>query len=74
MRADETAGPARYPLAVSPAEAADLAGLARTKMYELLASGAVPSLKVGKRRLILVAELEGFLLGEQARQAAEAAS
>jgi excisionase family DNA binding protein len=40
------------PLAVSPAEAARLAGLGRTTIYAALGSGALKSLKIGKRRLI----------------------
>ena len=45
-------------LAVSPAEAARLAGIGRTTIYEALGSRALPSLKIGKRRLILIVPSE----------------
>jgi excisionase family DNA binding protein len=48
-------------LAVSPAEAAQLAGVGRTLLYEALGSGALPSLKIGKRRLILMDALRAWL-------------
>ena len=49
------------PLAVSPDAAADLIGIGRTKLYELLDVGRIPSIKVGRRRLIATAALEQFL-------------
>jgi excisionase family DNA binding protein len=49
------------PLAVSPAEAARLAGIGRTSIYAALGSGALRSLKVGKRRLIEVEALRTWL-------------
>jgi excisionase family DNA binding protein len=52
--------PKAEPLAVSPAEAARLAGLGRTTIYAALGSGALKSLKIGKRRLIALA---GLVLG-----------
>ncbi len=48
-------------LAVSPLEGATLAGIGRTKFYEVLNAGLVPSFKIGTRRLILVAEIEAWL-------------
>lgn len=51
------------PLAVSPGEAARLIGLGRTKLYAALSSGALPSFRVGTRRLIRVADLEAWLEG-----------
>lgn len=52
-----------YPdrLAVSPAEAARIAGIGRTKLYEALGSGDLRSLKIGKRRLILIDSLRNWL-------------
>src|SRR5262245_13753378 len=44
-------------LAVSPAEAARLAGIGRTTIYEAIGSGALRSVKTGKRRLILISSL-----------------
>lgn len=53
-------------LAYSPAEAAAEIGISRAKLYQLLDDGTIPSLKLGRRRLIrrealvnLLAELEG---------------
>jgi excisionase family DNA binding protein len=53
------------PLAVSPAEAARLAGLGRTTIYAALGSGALKSLKIGKRRLIAVEALRAWLLSHE---------
>ena len=48
-------------LAVSPAEAARMMSLGRTKLYELLAADELKSFKLGTRRLIRVSEIEAFL-------------
>lgn len=48
-------------LAVSPAEAARLAGIGRTTLYQALGSGELRSLKIGKRRLIMVDALRDWL-------------
>jgi excisionase family DNA binding protein len=53
------------PLAVSPAEAARLAGLGRTSIYSALGSGALKSLKIGKRRLIAVEAMRAWLLSHE---------
>lgn len=37
---------------LNPSQAAQLAGIGRTRVYELMASGDLPSIKLGKRRLI----------------------
>jgi excisionase family DNA binding protein len=49
-------------LAVSPAEAANLAGIGRTKLYEAMNAGVLPSFKIGTRRLVRIAEIEAWLL------------
>ena len=49
-------------LAVSPAEGALLAGIGRTKFYQVLNAGVVPSFKIGTRRLVRVAEIEAWLM------------
>ena len=54
-------------LAVSPAEAARLAGVGRTTIYKAIGSGALRSLKIGKRRLILIISIREWL--ETAQQA-----
>jgi excisionase family DNA binding protein len=48
-------------LAVSPADAARLTGVGRTKLYEAIGSGALRSLKIGKRRLIMIEALRDWL-------------
>lgn len=48
-------------LAVSPAEAARMAGIGRTKLYELMSTNEIISMKLGSRRLIRVSEIEAFL-------------
>ena len=59
-------------LAVSPAEAARLAGIGRTTIYEAIGSGALRSLKIGRRRLILIVSLRDWL--ETAQQAVNSAA
>ncbi len=49
------------PLAVAPAEAARLVGIGRTRLYEAITKGELPSLKLGSRRLIKLVELENWL-------------
>lgn len=53
-------------LAVSPAEAARLLGIGRTRLYEELGSGALPSFSLGRRRLIRVAALEAWITAREA--------
>jgi len=48
-------------LAVSPTDAARLAGIGRTKLYEALGSGALSSFKIGSRRLVRIAEIDAWL-------------
>jgi excisionase family DNA binding protein len=61
------------PEAVSIDETCRLTGLGRSKVYQLIASGTLPSLKIGKRRLVrpsairrLIADLERAGLDEAA--------
>ena len=56
---------ATTPLAVSTYEAARLAGVGRTKIYDALGSGMLKSLKIGKRRLILFESLQKWLLSHE---------
>ena len=51
----------RLRLAVSPGEAARILGLGRTTLYEAIGSGALRSLKIGKRRLITIEALKEWL-------------
>lgn len=49
------------PIAVSPDEAARLAGIGRTSLYAALAKGDLPSIKIGTRRLIRVDAIRDWL-------------
>jgi excisionase family DNA binding protein len=55
------------PLAVSPGEAARLAGLGRTTIYDALGSGDLKSVKIGKRRLITIDALRAWLFSHEVR-------
>lgn len=46
------------PLVVGPAEAARMTAHTRTGIYKAIAAGELQSFKTGKRRMILVRELE----------------
>ena len=48
-------------LAVSVKEAAQIIGIGRTRLYELLNSGELPSIRIGFRRLIKIEALRDFL-------------
>lgn len=49
------------PLAVGTEEAGSITGHSRSAIYEAIARGDLLSFKSGKRRLILVKELEAWL-------------
>jgi excisionase family DNA binding protein len=46
---------------LSPAEAAKRLSLGKTKFYELLADGSIPSVRIGKMRRIPTRELKGYV-------------
>lgn len=52
-------------LAYSPDEAAELLGISRELIHDLLRTGQLGSVKAGRRRLIGKHHLEQFLVGEQ---------
>ena len=52
------------PIAVRPNEAARLAGLSRRSIEHLIANGSLPSRRVGRARLILLADLRRLLRGD----------
>jgi excisionase family DNA binding protein len=52
-------------LAVAPAEAARIAGVGRTTIYEAIGVGALRSVKIGKRRLIRIEALRAWLLAHE---------
>jgi excisionase family DNA binding protein len=52
-------------LAYSPDEAAELLGISRELVHDLLRTGQLGSVKAGRRRLIGKHHLEAFLTGDQ---------
>ncbi len=59
--ADHETDTAAERLAYSPDHAAEIADLGRTSIFRALARGELPSLKVGRRRLILREDLHAWL-------------
>jgi excisionase family DNA binding protein len=51
----------RVPEAESVGDAARRAGVSRTFLYERISSGELPTVKLGKRRLVRVEALRGWL-------------
>ena len=58
--------PIHAPIAVSPDEAARLAGIGRTTLYAALAQGDLPSIKIGTRRLVRVDAIREWLTRHEA--------
>lgn len=58
--------PKYAPIAVSPDEAARLAGIGRTTLYAALAKGDLPSIKIGTRRLVRVDAIREWLARHEA--------
>lgn len=52
-------------LAYSPDETAELLGISRELVHDLLRTGQLGSVKAGRRRLIGKRHLEAFLAGEE---------
>lgn len=48
-------------LAYSPAEAARALGISRARLYQLIDDGTIPSIKLGRRRLIRAEALRDLL-------------
>jgi excisionase family DNA binding protein len=46
---------------INVSEAAEIIGLSRSKVYELLADGLLPSIRIGRTRRIDVADLDAFI-------------
>ena len=49
------------PIAVSPSEAARVAGVGRTTLYAALSAGDLRSIKIGTRRLITLDAIRDWL-------------
>ena len=56
------------PICVTPEEAGAALGIGRTFVYELLATGKLESIKLGRRRLIPREALERLVAEERERQ------
>jgi len=52
-------------------EAARILGLGRSKMYELLATGELPAVRIGRARRILVSGLEAWVERQVVEQGAD---
>jgi excisionase family DNA binding protein len=61
----ETSGP--EPEAVAIPAASRVLGISRTKLYELIGNGALPSVKIGRRRLVRPAAIRALLADLEAR-------
>lgn len=61
MIATQTKATTHQPLAVGVEEAARMAGISRDAMFKAIANDGLVSFKHGRRRLILVKELEAWL-------------
>lgn len=63
MSVSESLGPDR--LAFSPEETARVLGMSRAGIYNLIKNGTIPSINLGRRRLIARDTLVGILAGNQ---------
>jgi len=52
---------AEYLITVRIERAVQLTGIGRTKLYELINSGAIESVKIGRSRYVIVASLVRFI-------------
>lgn len=53
--------PGPRPITVRIPEACRMTGIGRSKLYELIKAGDIPTIKVGSMTLVPVKGLEGFL-------------
>lgn len=53
--------PQSYPLAVAPADAARMLSIGKTRLYEMIGNKDIPVIKIGRRTLIRVRDIEAFL-------------
>ncbi|MDI6710854.1 MAG: helix-turn-helix domain-containing protein [Bacillota bacterium] len=54
-------------LCVSPQELAKMLGISKSKVYQALAAGDIPSLRIGRRYVIALTAVEKMLAGGDAR-------
>jgi excisionase family DNA binding protein len=67
VAASAPAGPERL---LSVDEAAQLLGIGRSKLYQLLAAGRLRSLSIGDRRLIPASSIDAYIAGSRSPGAA----
>jgi excisionase family DNA binding protein len=58
----------RDPLLVSPKEASAMLDMSRAQLFKLLASGDIPSIKIGKLRRIELAEMQKWIARYRSEQ------
>lgn len=58
-------GTERKPIAISVDDAAAMAGVGRTTLYAALSDGSLPSLRIGRRRLIRVEALKAWIAAHE---------
>lgn len=58
---DEVTPPPEPPALLSIDDAAHTLGIGRTRLYALMDDGSLPSLHVGKRRMVRRADVEAFI-------------
>ena len=66
MAAERGAGPGRAangrrPLLCTVEEAAEMLSIGRTKTYRLIAAGQIRTIRIGRRRLVPISELEALI-------------
>jgi excisionase family DNA binding protein len=52
-------------ICVGPERAAELLGVGRSTLFELIADGFLPTVKIGRRTLLRVEALRGFAAGRE---------
>ena len=60
-----TAPPPVEPICVKVNDAARMIGVGRTKLYELIASGQIEAIKLGKSTRITTASLHGLVMRQR---------
>ena len=64
---DHTPTDTLHRLAVAPADAARMLSIGKTRLYEMIGSKEIPVIKIGRRTLIRVRDIEAFLDRQQAQ-------
>jgi excisionase family DNA binding protein len=57
--------PELSPISVTIGDAIRLSGIGRTRIYQAISNQELPSLKLGKRRLVALKDLEDWLLSHR---------